>query len=700
MSTIVSEGHAPDRQSIMDRQAIIAASRKGSAMPMGHGEMMALASKLHEEKKKEATLSHRLRSHARTALKRLHDAPRRSNDSKARNRLVIDHKSKTLLVWDVFLIICVLYSVIYLPLDLALPQTRWKGHSIFDIFLDVLFVFDVVIRFRTTFRDRGYEVDSPKLLALRYLSRWFFADLISSVPYSIPIAIYRSELAPTVRLSALRHPVEWLGLLRFARIGRLARKGHWLAGNHILHVPYLVFLFVLLGHWLGLMWYMIAIAPLEEDEAFDDMKPWIWLDDASNQPSTIGIKYVCSLYWALTVMTNLKGHGTHETRQCLWHDPLMVHPLLERSFTIITFICGAVFFSVIYGNIAQFIQSLYAAGLRYRQRVQELGEFAKFHNVTPSLREKIFNYVEFQWSVTNGINVDTIAQVNGLPPHLQLEMKVQLNKRLVEQVTLFVGCSRAFFEALVCKLQSCICIAGDFVFYKGEVGSCMYFIKRGLAEVVVGNDVVVANIREGGYFGELALLADEPRSADVRAVSDLVMLSLNVEDLDEVLDIYPQARQRMQAAAAERLKKLSASDSDTADKLKASDGTSSRRGSRCATRRESNSARGGIWARAADAAGVSRHSKQEAQQRQQEHDRLVRTGGASTATYTTADGESFGSNESRSRSPSMHSGRVAPHPGLPGSCMRKPSLQAVAAATGAPAARSTRASLGEDENET
>ena len=40
--------------------------------------------------------------------------------------------------------------------------------------------------------------------------------------------------------------------------------------------------------------------------------------------------------------------------------------------------------------------------------------------------------VNFQWSVTNGIDVDKIAA--GLPAHLQLEMKVQLNKRLVEQV--------------------------------------------------------------------------------------------------------------------------------------------------------------------------------------------------------------------------------------------------------------------------
>lgn len=85
----------------------------------------------------------------------------------------------------------------------------------------------------------------------------------------------------------------------------------------------------------------------------------------------------------------------HAGRPCVRHsnaepshlrDPLGTQPLLERGFTICVFIVGAVFFSVIYGNIAQAIQSLYAAGLRYRQRVEELGEFARFHRLSPSLR--------------------------------------------------------------------------------------------------------------------------------------------------------------------------------------------------------------------------------------------------------------------------------------------------------------------------
>ncbi len=99
----------------------------------------------------------------------------------------------------------------------------------------------------------------------------------------------------------------------------------------------------------------------------------------------------CSLYWALTVMTNLKAVSAHEGRECLYAQPLVTDPLLERLYTIAVFVVGAVFYSVIYGNIGHFVQAFYSSGLRYRQRIDEISEFARFHKLPPSLRLKIRN---------------------------------------------------------------------------------------------------------------------------------------------------------------------------------------------------------------------------------------------------------------------------------------------------------------------
>ena len=56
--------------------------------------------------------------------------------------------------------------------------------------------------------------------------------------------------------------------------------------------------------------------------------------------------------------------------------------------------------SIFYGNIGHFVQNLYSSGLRYRKRMDELSEFSRFHNLPPTLRTKIRNYVDFAFSVT------------------------------------------------------------------------------------------------------------------------------------------------------------------------------------------------------------------------------------------------------------------------------------------------------------
>lgn len=209
-------------------------------------------------------------------------------------------------------------------------------------------------------------------------------------------------------------------------------------------------------------------------------------------------------------------------------------------------VCAAVFYSVIYGNIAQFIQSSYSSTLRYRKRMDEVAEFARFHRpatrhshlptlhtsfhathplylpyhfspqpttlrsplhdprraaighprhvpptlqcplpssvlpqcshlchhgttllvhqscgpvhylnttVVPlpfrlpsSLRVKMRQYLEFAFSVTKGIPVETI--VAQLPAHLQLEVHLELNKKLVEQVRSLLSPRRITLQGL------------------------------------------------------------------------------------------------------------------------------------------------------------------------------------------------------------------------------------------------------------
>ena len=68
---------------------------------------------------------------------------------------------------------------------------------------------------------------------------------------------------------------------------------------------------------------------------------------------------------------------------------------------------------------------------------------------------------------------------------------------------------------------------GQEVIREGEKGTRFYFIEEGEAEAVKkqgGKEEVVYKYKANDYFGELALLKDEPRAATVRAVGGKLKL--------------------------------------------------------------------------------------------------------------------------------------------------------------------------------
>jgi hypothetical protein len=56
--------------------------------------------------------------------------------------------------------------------------------NIFDISVDVLFLFDILVNFRTTFYNtRGEEVYNPKQIATNYIKSSFLLDILSCIPF-------------------------------------------------------------------------------------------------------------------------------------------------------------------------------------------------------------------------------------------------------------------------------------------------------------------------------------------------------------------------------------------------------------------------------------------------------------------------------------------------------------------------------------
>merc|ERR1712072_1288608 len=70
----------------------------------------------------------------------------------------------------------------------------------------------------------------------------------------------------------------------------------------------------------------------------------------------------------------------------------------------------------------------------------------------------------------------------------------------------------------------------------------------------MGGNKVVANLSRGSYFGEIALLLAERRTASIRTKKDCELLKLQKEDFEELLNLFPKTRELFYQIAQQRSK--------------------------------------------------------------------------------------------------------------------------------------------------
>lgn len=90
--------------------------------------------------------------------------------------------------------------------------------------------------------------------------------------------------------------------------------------------------------------------------------------------------------------------------------------------------------------------------------------------------------------------------------------------------------------------------AHETVFKQGEPGSYMCLIQNGEFEVVQelgGYEKQVAILERGDFFGEMAILEDEPRTHSVRALSDAKLIKIERDDFPGLLVKKPDIAVRM-----------------------------------------------------------------------------------------------------------------------------------------------------------
>jgi CPA1 family monovalent cation:H+ antiporter len=104
----------------------------------------------------------------------------------------------------------------------------------------------------------------------------------------------------------------------------------------------------------------------------------------------------------------------------------------------------------------------------------------------------------------------------------------------IARVPLFASLGPAARAKVARLLRPRLAIPGERIVVKGERGDAMYFIASGAVEVKL--DPAPLRLGSGDFFGELALLTNQPRTADVAALGYCRLLVLSARDFRRLLD--------------------------------------------------------------------------------------------------------------------------------------------------------------------
>lgn len=102
---------------------------------------------------------------------------------------------------------------------------------------------------------------------------------------------------------------------------------------------------------------------------------------------------------------------------------------------------------------------------------------------------------------------------------------------------------------------------GEVIVRQGEVGDCMYVIQSGRVEVLHERDckaVQLVVLGEGVTFGEMAILDRAVRSATVRALGEVRVLTVDKRTLLRRIHEDPSLVFRIMQGMARRIRELSA----------------------------------------------------------------------------------------------------------------------------------------------
>lgn len=361
-----------------------------------------------------------------------------------------------------------------------------------------------------------------------------FFDIMACIPFDYVLLLIKNvdgagtgNLNILGLLKALRAPrlLRLVRLLRVVKIFKIRPElRRWLQYSrhaNLLRLVRLVLIFLVVNHYVACIWYGAV--------ASDETKA----QEANNSDPL-------HLYFASYYLSILVVMGQNIT----------IYDDTEYIFCIFVMVFGAVLMAVVFGNVAILIANYYENQSSHQKKMEWLFASMNRMKLPNELQNRVNDYYQAMWERHGTLDGAVTAFIPELSRNLAYEVELFLRMDMINRAPIFQSCSAKVVQELVMELELQVFMPGDYVVVRGEVGNDMYFVQNGVCEVTkdialqsgrslssiandpesFSNEIVLKVLGQGDYFGEIALLMNCKRTANVRAqvFSELCTLTREV----------------------------------------------------------------------------------------------------------------------------------------------------------------------------
>jgi len=446
---------------------------------------------------------------------------------------------------------------ITLPVFVAL-DIESAGINGIGIFIDVVFIIDLVLNFFTTFDNLDKILVSDfREIAQEYFQGWFGVDLISS----IQISWFGSSVIPREAFRMVKL-LKLLKLMRVFRLGRLVGKAQ--ERYQIKHATVMIvkFSFIILfaAHWLGCIFFFISrIQP-------DDETGHTWLTSyLSDTGLSIGDrndveKYIAAMYWALTTMTTI-GYGD-----------IIPKTMIERCMTTFCMLVGAFTFAYGLTNVCTLLFNHNKYQVDFECLTDELTEFMTRHSVPRPLQQKVHGLL---WFRHNSSSVEDFEEQQDrmllqLSPQLRDHVSFAISENVFVHLR-HVGRSPSLVWGKLMRIEVARLLTGCVYppeeMIRGDtlrdnrfgIPDKVYYVTKGLCQILKKKTLIAEwtngnQLSPGASFGELECLCgiEWNPTVGVRAIQHSDVYHISGAALRQIYACFPVEKEAVERVLGER----------------------------------------------------------------------------------------------------------------------------------------------------